>query len=75
MPNVLIFRIELQNLSECDNRGMPLSGISKRYGQICQNQLMVRRDPPGRVEMRYGFLGPSEAMEQRAIFDQGVQNL
>ena len=75
MPNVLVFRIELQNLSERDNRVMPLSGISERYGQICQNQLMVRRDPPGCVEMRYGFLGLAEAMEQRAIFDQGVQIL
>jgi hypothetical protein len=75
MPNVLIFRIERQNLSECDNRVMSTSGISERYGQICQNQLMMRCDPPGRLEMRYGFLGLSEAMEQRAVFDQGVQIL
>jgi hypothetical protein len=54
MPNVLISRIELQNPSERDNRVMPLSGIGERYSQVCQNQLMIRRDPPGRVEMRYG---------------------
>jgi hypothetical protein len=75
MPNVLIFRIELQNLSECVNRVMPLSGVGERYGQICQNQLMIRRDPPGRVVIRYGFPGLSEAIEQRAFFDQGVQIL
>jgi hypothetical protein len=34
---------------------------------------MIRRDPPGRVEMRNGFLGVSETMKQRALFDQGVQ--
>ena len=73
MPNVLIFRIELQSHSECDNRVMPLSGIGERSGQICQNQLMIRRDPSRRLEMRYGLLGLSEAMEQRAFFDQGVQ--
>jgi hypothetical protein len=33
---------------------------------------MVRCDPPGRVEVRYGLLSLSEAMEQRAFFDQGV---
>jgi hypothetical protein len=54
---------------------MPLSGIGERYGQSCQNQLMIRRDPPGRVEMRYRLLGLSEAVEQRAFFDQGVQML
>jgi hypothetical protein len=54
---------------------MPLSGIGERNGQICQNQLMVRRNPSGRVEMRYGLLSLSEAMEQRAFFDQGVQLL
>jgi hypothetical protein len=54
---------------------MSTSGIGERYGQICQNQLMIRCDPPGRVEMRYRFPGLSEAMEQRALFDQGVQIL
>ena len=68
-----IFRIELQNLSERDNRLMSLPGIGERDRQICQNELMIRRDPPGRVEMLNGFLGLSEAMEQRALFDQGVQ--
>ena len=72
MPNVLIFRIELQNLSERDDRLMSPAGIGERDRQICQNELMIRRDPPGRVEMRNGFLGPSETMKQRAPFDQGV---
>jgi hypothetical protein len=75
MPNILIIRIELQNLPESDNRIMPLSGIGERNGQICQGQLMARRDPSGRVEMRYGLLSLSETMEQRALFDQGVQLL
>ena len=73
MPNVLIFRLELQNLSECDNRVMLPSGIGESYGQICRNQLVIRRNPSGRVKMRYGFPGLSEAMEQRSFFDQGVQ--
>ena len=73
MPNVLIFRIELQNLSELDDRLMALPGIGERDRQICQNQLMIRRDLPGSVEMRNGFLGLSETMKQRALFDQGVQ--
>ena len=46
MPNVLIFRIELQNLSERDDRLMLLPGIGERDRQICQNELMIRRDPP-----------------------------
>jgi hypothetical protein len=75
MPNVLIFRIELQNLSERDDHLMALPGIGERDRQICQNQLMIWRDPPGRVEMRNGFLGLSETMKQRAPFDQGVQIL
>jgi hypothetical protein len=36
---------------------------------------MIRRDPTSRVEKRYGLLGLSEAMEQRAFFDQGAQIL
>lgn len=62
MPNVQIFRIELQNPPKYHNRIMPLSGIRERYGQVCQDQLMIRCDPPSRLETCYGIVSLAEAM-------------
>ena len=73
MPNVFVFRIELKDFTECVDRIMRLPGVGKRYGKVGQRQLVIRRDPPGRFEMRYRVLLLSEAIERRASLNQGVQ--
>jgi hypothetical protein len=52
---------------------MAPSGIRERDRKVCENKPVFRRDRPGHRKTPGGFIRSSEAVKQRALFNQGIE--